>query len=643
MKKYTHEKAHEEIDYIFKTLLPQRGMAERPEQIRLCHSILDAMLDGSIALCDAGTGIGKTFAYLTAGILHGKCRAAEGKPQRPILISTSSIALQSAIQKEYLPLLSSVLLSEGLISAPIEAVIRKGKAHYACDARLERRVRQVEGSHKNPAARQALHPAWHVLDLDQLSGMSSYDRERICVPKRCNCRRKDCRYRCFLDACQSGQYTVQICNHNLLLADLIHRSQKKKSILPDSAAIIIDEAHKLPETARQMFGVTLNAQDFAELIRSLHVERYVLAAELLSEAVEPLAEKLSLPVEEGARFEAYQMFLERPHQILTVICRQLEGLLTRETWRLLAAVASTVSLFYFGNPEMIFYAADDDHGGAMLCGTVSELAAQIQTTLWRQEQPIVLTSGTLAVGKDFSRFRTATGLTGERPVSETVCPSPFDYQHNCLLYLPPDPTPLAAADYYDRLAAQIRQLAAASHGHALVLFTSYLAMSAVKERLQAAAMPFPVFTMSRRPARTLAAFRTAPGSILLATGAAWEGLDFAGDGVSLLIIPRLPFAYPDAVKEKEREDYPNLREFLRSVVIPEMQIKLRQGFGRAIRTETDTCAVAVLDPRAARSRRYFQSMLEALPEMPVTGSLRAVRQFYHDRKEAGYFRLPTAG
>ena len=643
MKKYTHEKAHEEIDYIFKTLLPQRGMAERPEQIRLCHSILDAMLDGSIALCDAGTGIGKTFAYLTAGILHGKCRAAEGKPQRPILISTSSIALQSAIQKEYLPLLSSVLLSEGLISAPIEAVIRKGKAHYACDARLERRVRQVEGSHKNPAARQALHTAWHVLDLDQLSGMSSYDRERICVPKRCNCRRKDCRYRCFLDACQSGQYTVQICNHNLLLADLIHRSQKKKSILPDSAAIIIDEAHKLPETARQMFGVTLNAQDFAELIRSLHVERYVLAAELLSEAVEPLAEKLSLPVEEGAGFDAYQMFLERPHQVLTVICRQLEGLLTRETWRLLSAVASTVSLFYLGNPEMIFYAADDDHGGSMLCGTVSELAAQLQATLWRQEQPIVLTSGTLAVGKDFSRFRTATGLTGERPVMETVCPSPFDYQHNCLLYLPTDPIPLDAADYYDRLAAQIRQLAAASHGHALVLFTSYLAMSAVKERLQAAALPYPVFTMGRRPARTLAAFRAATGSILLATGAAWEGLDFAGDGVSLLIIPRLPFAYPDAVKEKEREDYPNLREFLRSVVVPEMQIKLRQGFGRAIRTETDTCAVAMLDPRAARGRRYFQSMVEALPEMPVTGSLRAVEQFYRDRKGAGYFRLPNAG
>ena len=106
---------------------------------------------------------------------------------------------------------------------------------------------------------------------------------------------------------------------------------------------------------------------------------------------------------------------------------------------------------------------------------------------------------------------------------------------------------------------------------------------------------------------------------------------------------RLPFAYPDAVKEKEREDYPNLREFLRSVVVPEMQIKLRQGFGRAIRTETDTCVVAVLDPRAARGRRYFQSMAEALPGMPVTGSLRAVEQFYRAHKDAGYFRLPNAG
>ena len=115
------------------------------------------------------------------------------------------------------------------------------------------------------------------------------------------------------------------------------------------------------------------------------MERYVLAAELLSEAVAPLTEKLSVPVEEGAGFESYQMFLERPHQILTVICRQLEGLLTRETLRLLSAVASTVSLFYLGNPEMIFYAADDDHGGAMLCGTVSEPVSYTHLDVYKRQ------------------------------------------------------------------------------------------------------------------------------------------------------------------------------------------------------------------------------------------------------------------
>lgn len=210
----------------------------------------------------------------------------------------------------------------------------------------------------------------------------------ICVPKRCNCGGRTADTAVSWTPARAGSTRFRSATTTSCWRTSSTASQKKKPLLPDSAAIIIDEAHKLPETARQMFGVTLNAQDFAELIRSLHVERYVLAAELLSEAVEPLAEKLSLPVEEGAGFDAYQMFLERPHQVLTVICRQLEGLLTRETWRLLSAVASTVSLFYLGNPEMIFYAADDDHGGAMLCGTVSELAAQLQATLWRQEQPL---------------------------------------------------------------------------------------------------------------------------------------------------------------------------------------------------------------------------------------------------------------
>jgi len=133
-------------------------------------------------------------------------------------------------------------------------------------------------------------------------------------------------------------------------------------------------------------------------------------------------------------------------------------------------------------------------------------------------------------------------------------------------------------------------------------------------------------------------FKRRPGSVLLATGAAWEGFDFPGDCVSLLIIPRLPFAVPDALKEKEREKYPSLKSFIRAVVVPEMQIKLKQGFGRAIRTETDTCVVAILDERVVPGRRYHKDMLAALPTMPVTGSLREVERFIRRVKADGYFQ-----
>lgn len=191
--------------------------------------------------------------------------------------------------------------------------------------------------------------------------------------------------------------------------------------------------------------------------------------------------------------------------------------------------------------------------------------------------------------------------------------------------------------YYDRLAEEITALLEAVQGHALVLFTSYAAMSAVQERLQRQGLTYPLFTMGRSVIHTTEQFKAHPGGVLLATGAAWEGFDFPGDCVSLLIIPRLPFAVPDALKEKEREKHPTLQLFIRSVVVPEMQIKLRQGVGRAIRTETDTCVVAILDERAARGQRYYKDVLAALPEMPVTSSLEDVKRFIRAVKDDDYF------
>ncbi len=635
------QNAHNDIDHIFKTLFPAQAMPERPEQIALSHRMLDAMLDGGIALCDAGTGIGKTYAYLVAGAVYSRFRANTGLVALPILISTSSIALQTAVRDEYLPFLSGLLMEDGQISQPLQAVIRKGKGHYVCDERLEQRLGQLDLSKKNWRAGAALLTLRQELDMDEATHLSGYDRERVCVPQVCSCQRESCRYLLFLERCDSGFFLFQICNHNLLLADAIHRGSGRKPILPDTCALIVDEAHKLPETARQMFGVTLAAEDIRALTHSLRGERFLLAAEVLNDSAKGLLRKLDRPPEDRP-FVHYKTSLAAPERSLTVIARQLHGLLTPATRRRLNSVSSTVSLFHQGHPDMVFYTEEDTHGGTMLCATISDLTAQLRQTLWRQERPAILTSATLAVGEDFRRFKEETGLLTDSRVTESVAPSPFDYQQNCLLYLPQVPPRQKSAAYYDELAKEIAALLDAAQGHALALFTSYAAMSAVKERLPGHGLRYPLFTMGRSAIHTTEQFKASPGSMLLAAGAAWEGFDFPGDCVSLLIIPRLPFAVPDALKEKERENHPTLRLFIRAVVVPEMQIKLKQGFGRAIRTETDTCVIAILDERAAKGRRYHKDVLTALPEMPVTSRLRDVERFIRRVKAGGYFREGAA-
>ena len=630
-------KAHKLIDHIFQDLLPAHGMAQRPEQIQLSHRMLDAMQDGKIALCDAGTGIGKTYAYLAAATAASAFPT--GQIARPIIISTSSIALQNAVLTEYLPLLSCVLMADGILTKPLKAVIRKGKSHYVCDERLDRRLRQVYPAKKNPEALTALRTLRETLDMDRVSHLSGYDRERVCVPQVCDCKQRDCRYQRFLKTCDKGQFLFQICNHNLLVADAIHRSEGKRPIFPEHSIIIVDEAHKLPEAAREMFGMTLTAGDIQSMIRQLRAERYLLAADVLTDTAGPLLRKLTAPREEAETLDAYLHLLTIPSRSLPIIEKQVGNLLTVQGRRQLETLRGAVSLFSDPQSNMILYTAEDDDGGTMLCATVSNLTEQMRRILWRPEHAFVLASGTLAVGDDFHRFRSQAGLLDGRRVTESVSLSPFDYRRNCLLYLPQLPPSQRSETYYDELAEEITALIRAAWGHALVLFTSYAAMSAVKDRLRQRGLSFPLFTLGRNAMHMTEQFRQTPGAVLLATGSAWEGFDFPGDCVSLLVIPRLPFAYPDALKEKERENYPSLRQFIQNVAVPEMQIKLRQGFGRAIRTETDTCVIAILDERASHGRRYYAAMRDALPDMRTTSSLRAVTKFLRKLKPESYFEV----
>ena len=174
------EQVHLEVERIFRVLLPQNGLAVREEQIALCHAMLDALLQNKIALCDAGVGIGKTYAYLTACVLLKKFTPNRSQP---VVVSTSSVALQDAIIGEYIPFLSRVFLENYIIQKPIRAFVRKGKERFVCDARLALRLETIKEKKKNAEQLEALISLRRHYDLDAVTGLSGFDRRRVCVPK----------------------------------------------------------------------------------------------------------------------------------------------------------------------------------------------------------------------------------------------------------------------------------------------------------------------------------------------------------------------------------------------------------------------------------------------------------------------------
>lgn len=637
------EQSHELIDHIFQDLMPKRGMLQRTAQIELSHQMLDAMLGSQISLCDAGTGTGKTYSYLVAGIAYLYYRTETDRVFMPIIISTSSIALQNAIKDEYLPLLSELLLEDGIIRRPITSVIRKGKSHYVCDKRLEFRLRKVQKSGKRGQEQTELNSLWKDFDLDTVTYLSDYDRNRVCVPEMCLCGGHACRYRNFLEHCSKERHMFQICNHNLLLADALHYTEGKFPILVPSCALIVDESHKLGDAARQMLGFRLDGQELTDLIKDLHSQGYLLAADYLTDSSRLLRSMLSDPCDSGTDIGYFSGQLTIVYETLKLLHYQLKYQLPPLSKRQLTNVMEKVRMLLETDPDQYVYYTDTaDDGGTALCCTLLDMSGKLRKALWSARTGMILTSGTMAVGKDFSRFRAESGIPNDARVVETVVPSPFDYGSHCLMYLPKHPIrqrgPKSSDKYYDELTEEIKKLLIAASGHALVLFTSYADMAEVSQRLQAEPLWFRVFTKSKNADIATVRFKKQSGGVLLASGSIWEGVDFPGDQVSLLIIPKLPFPIPDRLKEKQREIHPNLESFLQNVVVPEMQIKLRQGFGRAIRTESDTCVVAILDSRAGEGGRYHQATLDALPQIPITSDLEDVWEFVLKHKTDQYFK-----
>ena len=542
---------------------------------------------------------------------------------------------------KYLPFLSQVLLQEHIIQAPICAVVRKGKERFACDLRLQLRKTQVkQRGQGHDAEMRSLYNVSRNLDLDQAEGLSNFDRRLICVPEHCpkSCSaRRSCRYRKYLEEANGRRVTIQICNHNVLLADATHRQEKWPRLLKNYQALVIDEAHKLPEAAAQMYGRRFSVQDGENLCRLLEKSHCTHTAQQLRERLTALQAAFCADeivnaavafcpsnVQNAALLSAQAAFRQ------AAVTRTAKPL---PAWPLhrLRESADVLQLFIEQNSNCILYIQYDSDGKPTLCADCRDLPARLDKALWSVRQAAILTSGTLSAGGNFTHTVQRIGLNNPQTFRAE---SPFDYKRNCILYFPKrTSTPF---DEVEWLSQEIEQLVQVCHGHALVLFTSYDQMGRVQQRLQGR-VAYPLLTARRNGQLFVQAFKQLSNAVLFAAGPCWEGVDFPGDRVSLLIIIRLPFPVPDPVSDAEKAKYPDLHSYIQAEVIPTMQKKLRQGFGRAIRTETDTCTVAILDPRAAPGGRYHRAALDALPKMNMTQDIKDVEHFIRAVKGAEYF------
>ena len=652
------KRAHEETEHIFRELFPKHGLNVREGQLLLSHEMLDTLWGKRIALCDAGVGIGKTYAYLVACTMWEKYprrdEAATGiAPYQPAVISTSSIALQDAILKEYIPFLSRVLLEEGIIRMPLKAVVRKGKEHFVCDSRLKLRLAAIEEKKKNEKQKAALLSLKTYYDLDQVHDLSGFDRRLVSVPKSCpkNCtERRSCRYRRYMGKAKNERVHFQICNHNYLLADAYHRVKGYRPLLADYKLLVADEAHKLSEAAGQMCGKRLGYEDILEICFLLEREHQGMRARRLKAAMDNLFETIAEEntVEDGKRIafrktERCGKLMEEGASLLYKTAKRCKGSIPKWLRSWLEEYAKFLCRFLIPDRKYILYLELCGEGRPVLCTADREIPGYLREMLWKRGFPAILTSGTLKAGNDFRRTRKILGLDeidmGKKAaVQEYTAASPFAYAKNCLLYLPKDSKKVRHGSRREilEIAGQIRQLVISTHGHTLVLFTSYFLMGNVCQILRGN-LPFPMMEVWRHAQEEILRFKKQENAVLFAAGACWEGVDFPGDMVSSLIIVRLPFAVPDPVKEAEKEQYGSLREYIGNVVVPDMQKKLKQGFGRAIRTEKDTCVVSVLDYRAGEGGRYHGDVLCALPECQRAGTLEDVEEFIRNRKSMEYY------
>ena len=613
----------------------------RPQQQAMADAVANAIKNNATVIIEAGTGVGKTFAYLAPALASG------GR----VIISTGSKTLQDQLYLKDLPLVKKALKSSSKIA------LLKGRANYLCLYRLQRRLENGRFNDRRSITQLQRISDWAMLTkVGDVSELNSVPRNAeiwsSVTSTTDNCIGKECEdyLDCFVvEARKKAQEAdLVVVNHHLFFADMALKEEGFGELLPSANAIILDEAHQLPEIASTFFSDVLNSRQLLELSRDILAESLANASDMpdlrdglrkLDKCVADLRLAMDKP---GLREPWYkirskpaiQQEIQHLDEIIIELLKIMEQAAKRS--KELASFFERLAIMktkldQLNNPKdntVQWYETFTQ--SFSLISTPLDIAEPFKKQLEAVSCAWILTSATLAVQQSFTHFTQRIGL--ERP-TELLLDSPFDYWHHGLLYAPPNMPEPQQYDFIESLIDAALPVIEAAGGRTFMLFTSYRALNEAAELLQDE-LDYPILVQGESSqADMIEKFRELGNAVLLGTSSFWEGVDVRGAALSCVIIDKLPFASPgDPVLEARIKA---IREAggnpFAEYQLPQAVIALKQGAGRLIRDEEDKGVLMICDPRL-RTKPYGRTFLASLPRVPRTSKQEDVERFFKTHK-----------
>jgi ATP-dependent DNA helicase DinG len=616
------------------------GYEHRPAQLQMAEAVDDAFSRHHHAIVEAGTGTGKTLAYLLPAICSG----------RRVVVSTATKSLQEQLYQKDVPFLQKHFAPN------LKVAVMKGRSNFLCLAKMHALADQpmLKGMEEGDAFREIRE--WSKLtetgDRAELTFLPD-DSE---LWSRIDARRETCTgkkcpefERCFLTQMQNRakEADLIIVNHHLFFADLALKQDDFGSILPEYSAVVFDEAHEMEDVASDYFGQQISNYQFDELARDAD------QAMRLTKTGSPALLRRTQRIREKSRvfFENFaprdgrfpftrpdrEAFLEQNRESYDALLNALKGLetefaaLTQKPEELIRIgrrsfdIRQELSFLFESNERNYVYWFERRNKGVFLAATPIDVSQILREKLFEAFDTVILTSATLTVAGRFEFIRQRLGLDHAK---ECALPPEFDYGTQAMLYLPQKMPDVRDASFPLKAADEIVQLLELTQGRAFCLFTSYLQMNDLYDRVRHR-VGFPLLLQGTAPRSVLLErFKNTPNAVLFATASFWQGVDVPGQQLSCVIVDRLPFAVPSdpivaarvrALQEEGRNPFAEFQ-------VPEAVLALKQGFGRLIRTKVDHGVLALLDTRIQRMP-YGKIFLESLPRYRKTHNLEEISRF----------------